>query len=134
MHVLDANRRIEDIVAGFGTHLHVDLQQRGVEYAQLFTKHVSLRPAIMERIPPLEHKSSSANQNHETGNGLTNGDRFLNGEEDMLLNDDLNGFGGPDAGPTAGRSGNPPSASKDSVRFILSRCLSYWSLTDLLFS
>lgn len=48
--------RIEAVVSGFGTHLHVDLQQRGVEYSQLFTKHVALRPAVMERIPPMEHR------------------------------------------------------------------------------
>ena len=33
-----------------------ELQQRGVEYSQLFTKHVALRPAVMERIPPMEHR------------------------------------------------------------------------------
>ena len=60
------NSRIESIVSGFGTHLHVELQQRGVEYSQLFAKHGSLRPAIMERIPPLESKSHSEN-------ALTNG-------------------------------------------------------------
>ena len=112
--MIQSIRRIGEIVTSFGTHLHVELQQRGVEYAQLFSKHVSLRPAIMERIPPLEHKASTANQNHEGDNGLTNGDGFSNGDEEMLLNDDLNGFGGPRTGPAR----NPPTVGKDSVRFI----------------
>ncbi len=106
-------------MTNFGTHLHVELQQRGVEYAQLFTKHVSLRPAIMERIPPMEHKASSNQNNHDLG--LTNGDGFANGDDEMLLNEDLNGFGGLGSSIPAGqRSGNAPPAAKDSVCFQIS--------------
>ena len=50
---------------GFGCHLNVELQQRGVEFSQLFTRHDSLRPALLERMPPMEARSS--------GRGLTNG-------------------------------------------------------------
>ena len=78
-------------MTNFGTHLNVELQQRGVEYAQLFTKHIGLRPAIMERVPPMEHKSS----HHQDSNGLTNGGSagglMSNGDDDMLM-DDLNSF------------------------------------------
>lgn len=79
--------RIEEIVTNFGTHLNVELQQRGVEYVQLFTKHVALRPAIMERIPPMEHKTSHQDT------GLTNGSAggVSNGDDDMLM-DDLSSF------------------------------------------
>lgn len=79
----------------------MELQQRGIEYAQLFTKHVALRPAIMERIPPMEHKTS-----HQES-GLTNGSGGIvsNGDDDMLM-DDLNSF------TTTGHQAPP---SKDSV-------------------
>ena len=50
---------------GFGCHLNVELQQRGVEFSQLFTRHEALRPALLERMPPMEARSS--------GRGLTNG-------------------------------------------------------------
>ena len=101
--------RIESIVTNFGTHLHVELQQRGTEYAQLFTKHSTLRPAIMERIPPLEHRPSAASNNtsvNENGSGLTNGRGFSNGD-DLSLMDDLGSLGG---------TSELLSAPKDSVR------------------
>jgi len=69
--------RIESIVSGFGTHLHVELQQRGVEYSQLFTKHVSLRPAIMERIPALESKTHPENGHKNDTNEVNGGDTLL---------------------------------------------------------
>lgn len=97
-------RRIEDIVTRFGTHLNVELQQRGIEYAQLFTKHVALRPAIMERIPPMEHKSSNQLTN---GGGL--GNVVSNGDDNMLM-DDLNSF------TTTGQSAPP---TKDSVNIFI---------------
>ena len=96
--------RIEEIVTNFGTHLNVELQQRGIEYAQLFTKHIALRPAIMERIPPMEHKPSHQDT------GLTNGSSggfVSNGDDDMLM-DDLNSF-------TTTSHSAPPT--KDSVTF-----------------
>lgn len=65
----------------------------------------------------MEHRSSSANQHHEAGSGLTNGDGFGNCDEEMLLSDDLNGFGGTGSAVTApGRSTNAPAVNKDSVR------------------
>ncbi|KAK4011493.1 AP-1 complex subunit gamma-1 isoform X2 [Daphnia magna] len=81
--------RIEDIVTRFGTHLNVELQQRGIEYAQLFTKHVALRPAIMERIPPMEHKSSQ--QGLTNGSSGGGGTLVSNGDDNMLM-DDLSSF------------------------------------------
>ena len=43
----------------------MELQQRGVEFSQLFTRHDALRPALLERMPPMEARAS--------GRGLTNG-------------------------------------------------------------
>ena len=47
-------RRIRQMVQQFGSHLHIELQQRGVEFAQLFNSHAHLRPALLERMPPME--------------------------------------------------------------------------------
>ena len=71
-------------MTNFGTSLHVELQQRGVEYAQLFSKHVALRPAIMERIPPLENRP----QHHDGSSLMTNGGEGGDGDDgDMLMDD-----------------------------------------------
>ena len=40
----------------------------------------------------MEHKASSNENNHDLG--LTNGDGFANGDDEMLLNEDLKEFGG----------------------------------------
>lgn len=101
--------RIEDIVTSFGTHLNVELQQRGIEYAQLFTKHVALRPAIMERIPPMEHKTS----HQGLTNGSSGGNGVSNGDDDMLM-DDLNSF------TTTSITSHSAPATKDSVNYISS--------------
>lgn len=91
-------------MTNFGTHLNVELQQRGIEYAQLFTKHVALRPAIMERIPPMEHK-----QSHQgLTNGSSGGNVVSNGDDDMLM-DDLNSF------TTTNITSHSAPATKDSV-------------------
>ncbi|XP_037085214.1 AP-1 complex subunit gamma-1-like [Pollicipes pollicipes] len=60
-----ALKKIQHLVNGFGCHLNVELQQRGVEFSQLFTRHDALRPALLERMPPMEARTS--------GSALTNG-------------------------------------------------------------
>ncbi|XP_057668080.1 AP-1 complex subunit gamma-1 isoform X2 [Diorhabda carinulata] len=63
----NTNNKIQQIISSFCSSLHVELQQRGVEYSQLFGKYSHLRPALLERMPPMElTRSQSANQ--------TNGD------------------------------------------------------------
>ncbi|XP_071447738.1 AP-1 complex subunit gamma-1 isoform X3 [Hetaerina americana] len=44
--------RVREIVSAFGSHLNVDLQQRGVEFSQLFSKYDHLRHPLLERMPP----------------------------------------------------------------------------------
>lgn len=41
-------------MSSFGSSLHIELQQRGVEFTQLFGKHATLRSALLERMPPME--------------------------------------------------------------------------------
>lgn len=66
-------------MADFGSHLNVDLQQRGIEYNQLFKKHQGLRPAIMERIPALDRPVQSEHMNGSGG--------VANGENELLMDD-----------------------------------------------
>lgn len=52
--VQSSQDKIRTIIDTFGSHLHVELQQRGVELSQLFRSHAGLRPALLERMPPME--------------------------------------------------------------------------------
>nr|CAD7440309.1 unnamed protein product [Timema bartmani] len=80
----DSSVRIRQIIDLFGSHLHIELQQRGVEFSQLFRKYEHLRPALLERMPPME----SGRQTNGTS-GLTNGETEdvdpIMGEEGNLL-------------------------------------------------
>merc|ERR1719312_309381 len=45
---------IQQTIDAFGCHLDVDLQQRGVEFGQLFRSQVGMRPQLLEPMPPME--------------------------------------------------------------------------------
>lgn len=45
---------IQQIIEGFGTNLDSDLQQRGVEFGQLFRSQVGMRSQLLEPMPVLE--------------------------------------------------------------------------------
>ncbi|KAK4876370.1 hypothetical protein RN001_012792 [Aquatica leii] len=51
---IHTNNRIQQIVSSFCSSLHIELQQRGVEFSQLFGKYNNLRGALLERMPPME--------------------------------------------------------------------------------
>nr|XP_026501634.1 AP-1 complex subunit gamma-1 isoform X4 [Vanessa tameamea] len=46
--------KIRVIIDTFGSHIHIELQQRGVELSQLYKQYAHLRPALLERMPPME--------------------------------------------------------------------------------
>ncbi|GLV41918.1 Adaptor Protein complex 1 gamma subunit [Carabus blaptoides fortunei] len=48
------NDRIQQIINSFASSLHIELQQRGVEFSQLFGKYANMREALLERMPPME--------------------------------------------------------------------------------
>lgn len=46
--------QIQQIVSSFCSSLHIELQQRGVEFTKLFGKYGNLSGALLERMPPME--------------------------------------------------------------------------------
>lgn len=60
-HVTFCCRKIRQIIDTFGSNLHIELQQRGIEFSQLFRKYDHLRPALLERMPPMETARPQAN-------------------------------------------------------------------------
>lgn len=73
---------IQSLIQSFGSHLNVDLQQRGVEFTQLFGSHNHLRPALLEKMPPMQI-SRIATQN---GSGSGGGGSFDESNPDLLEN------------------------------------------------
>lgn len=58
---------IETIITSFGSHLNVELQQRGIEFTQLFRQHAHLRPALLEKMPAMQKASNRNNNNSPDG-------------------------------------------------------------------
>ncbi|XP_039292459.1 AP-1 complex subunit gamma-1 isoform X3 [Nilaparvata lugens] len=78
--------KIRELVEMFGSHVHMELQQRGVEFTQLFGKYGHLRGALLERMPPMESAAArsrdpAADTNGDVTPGLAAGD---SSPEDML--------------------------------------------------
>lgn len=58
---------IKDIIQTFGSHLNIDLQQRGVEFSQLFGSYNHLREALLEKMPAMTiNKMNGSNGNGES--------------------------------------------------------------------
>lgn len=58
---------VQAMICSFSSHLHVDLQQRGLEFAQLFKEYNHLRSGLLEKMPPMQVQQREGRQN---GNGL----------------------------------------------------------------
>lgn len=57
---------VKDIIETFGSHLNIDLQQRGVEFSQLFGNYNHLREALLEKMPAMTiNRLNGANGNGE---------------------------------------------------------------------
>lgn len=86
--------KIRQIIDTFGSHLHIELQQRGVEFSQLFRKYEHMRPALLERMPPMETaRPNAANNPAAMTNGETSEDLDSTGDEGNLHVDGRKGFG-----------------------------------------
>lgn len=57
--------RIKNVINKFEVNMDVELQQRGVEFGSLFSMHNSMRPALLERMPVFEPKTSEPITNGE---------------------------------------------------------------------
>ncbi|XP_043803893.1 AP-1 complex subunit gamma-1 isoform X7 [Apis laboriosa] len=75
------NEKIRQIIDTFGSNLHIELQQRGIEFSQLFRKYDHLRPALLERMPPMETARPQANGII----GMVNGEPELEEEKSSVL-------------------------------------------------
>lgn len=73
---------LRTIVAAFGSHLNVDLQQRAVEFGALCRSHDHLRGPLLERMPPIPGE-------RETRKTVENGGNDQEQDElgDLLLGD-----------------------------------------------
>ncbi|XP_037788678.1 LOW QUALITY PROTEIN: AP-1 complex subunit gamma-1-like [Penaeus monodon] len=73
---------IQQVVSAFGSHLNIELQQRGIEYNQLFTRHSHMRGALLERMPPFENNRIQENDKVALTNGVD-----ASPDNQALLND-----------------------------------------------
>ncbi|KAJ8913851.1 hypothetical protein NQ315_003760 [Exocentrus adspersus] len=93
--------KIQQIISSFCSSLHVELQQRGVEFSQLFGKYSNLRPALLERMPPMEVVRQPDSQINgdvndvETKSAEESPQHLMNNESNALL-DLLGGDNGLD--------------------------------------
>ena len=60
--------KIQEMVDAFGSHVEIDLQQRGVEFSQLFRKYNGMRTALLEPMPPIERDTSMLEEVENQGN------------------------------------------------------------------
>ena len=75
---------IKCIIDAFGSHLDIDLQQRSVEFSQLFKAHNGLRPALLEKMPPMQI-SRVSNQNTEFSEE-NEPELIMNGDDESDVN------------------------------------------------
>lgn len=61
------------IIESFGTHLDVELQQRGIEFSQLFRAYDHLRPALLEKMPPMQVTKVNQQQQQNGGSAADEG-------------------------------------------------------------
>ncbi|XP_047498938.1 AP-1 complex subunit gamma-1-like isoform X4 [Penaeus chinensis] len=73
---------IQQVVSAFGSHLNIELQQRGIEYNQLFTRHSHMRGPLLERMPPFENNRLQENDKLTLTNGVD-----ASPDNQALLND-----------------------------------------------
>lgn len=80
--------RVKTITDAFTCHLNTELQQRATEFSALFTKHDSLRPSVLEKMPPMK-PSERKLQNGQLGGNEINNEAPNSGNN--LVNDLMNG-------------------------------------------
>nr|CAD7195194.1 unnamed protein product [Timema douglasi] len=107
--------KIRQIIDLFGSHLHIELQQRGVEFSQLFRKYEHLRPALLERMPPME-SGRQINGTSDLTNGETEDVEPIMGEEGNLLIGERKLGDTPDSSALLDLLEGPDAGGKSDVR------------------
>ena len=80
----NATPKIQDTIDAFHVHMEIDLQQRGVEFSQLFTKvDRNIRDSVLEPMAPMQRDVLGRNT------AESNGD-ILNDAQESLIGNDLN--------------------------------------------
>ncbi|XP_065885853.1 AP-1 complex subunit gamma-1-like [Dysidea avara] len=51
---------IKRIIQHYGNHMNIEIQQRSVEYTSIMNKATSVRKGLLERMPPIEVKDTTA--------------------------------------------------------------------------
>lgn len=82
------------MIISFSSHLNVDLQQRGIEFSQLFRDYNNLRPALLEKMPPMQVNKTNGNGVSEVLSGL---DLIETENEETLLSGGLRSTGACDS-------------------------------------
>ncbi|KAF4533234.1 hypothetical protein B566_EDAN005149 [Ephemera danica] len=62
---LDRQPLVCKMIEAFGSHLNIELQQRGVEFTALFSRFDQLRPSLLERMPPMQAPSTGQSRINE---------------------------------------------------------------------
>lgn len=83
-------REIQALITSFGSNLHVDLQQRGVEFTQLFGTYQHLRPALLEKMPAMQINRLVPHQQQNGDNSLVSGGLYDENTGDLIENGLLN--------------------------------------------
>ncbi|XP_066260468.1 AP-1 complex subunit gamma-1 isoform X2 [Euwallacea similis] len=63
----NTTNQIQQMISSFRSSIHIELQQRGVEFSELFGKYTHLRPALLERMPPMELVRQTDESVHTNG-------------------------------------------------------------------
>jgi AP-1 complex subunit gamma-1 len=104
----NATPKIQEIMDSFSCHMEIDLQQRGVEFSQLFTKYPTLRSGVLEIMDPIAMEK-------DTSADTTNGELPITNGEDTNQTESL--LGGLDIGGISiiGPSTNSTGTAGDSL-------------------
>ncbi|XP_053690601.1 AP-1 complex subunit gamma-1 isoform X1 [Sabethes cyaneus] len=95
--------KAKQIIEAFGTHLNIDLQQRGVEFSQLFRDYSHLRPALLEKMPKIQKSLSNGNDNGGIYDEHSNSIDLIESGGDEV---ELSGFVSPSAATKIGSDSN----------------------------
>ncbi|XP_050523176.1 AP-1 complex subunit gamma-1 [Daktulosphaira vitifoliae] len=82
--------KIHEMVASFTTHMHTDLQQRGIEYNQLFNRYDQMRDGLLERMPAMESNKTQQSQWNETNEDISSPNDLISTEVTNTETNDSN--------------------------------------------